>query len=120
MGDMLPKLATLFGITQNFTIVELSKEHTMKLLTLIETTDVGKVLLQLCVMLRGDEWKTGFLLTTRKETGEFMVIYYVDSVNRLYPHLDALKATEKFLAANGMKMEVDTIENASRTELVKW
>jgi len=118
---LLAKLATLYGVMTQFNVVDLSKEHTLHFLNLIATTDTGKLLLQLCAKLKGkDEFSAGFLITTRVETNQLCLIYYVDDSNTLQPHIAALKATETYLASHNIKFEVDTIANATKKEYVQW
>lgn len=120
MNEMISKLATMFGLMQSFNVMNLTKEHTLKLLQLIATTEMGKVLLQLASALRSDDGFGHVFLITTKENGDMAVIYWVETVDKLRPHIDALQATEKVLNSMGIKLEVDTVKNASTPELTKW
>lgn len=115
----MDKLAILYTIMSNFTVHIKNRDHIRTFLSMINATDIGKIILQLSTKLYGAEYETVFYISDRKD-GVLWIGFYVDKAERLVPYIPVMQGLEAMLASYGIKMEVDTMENFQKSELVPF
>lgn len=120
---MLAKLSILFVIMSKYS-VNLLPEHAKILLTLIQNTNFGELLIAIYTQLHAvsNEWETVFIIESKLDetTSTMRILIVVDIIDRFEPHIELLTKINNICKQNNIILGMDVMENFTRSELLPF